>query len=119
MNIPHSLPVMAALMLAGITPTLASGSYSTRPPRPPAKSDSRGIKLDNEKYGLGRKVFAEKVTLNAQGDAASQLPVLQRLQGSLPASVKKTKDLTKLAGKLTGDQLAALEYFVHQRYVAK
>jgi hypothetical protein len=38
------------------------------------------------------------------------------LQAQLPARVAKKKDLPGLAGRLTDDQLAALEYFVGRRY---
>ena len=51
-------------------------------------------------------------------NAVAQRARLETLQARLPEKVAKKRDLTRLAGKLTGDQLDAVEYFVNQRYPA-
>lgn len=96
----------------------ASGSYSARLPQPPAR-EGKGAAVDRAKYDLGQKVFNGKTTLAATADAASQRTRLETLQARLPASVAKKKDLPALAGKLTEEQLTALEYFVRERYPIK
>jgi hypothetical protein len=92
---------------------LASGSYCACMPKPPPKGQAG--KVDRDKFDLGQKVFSNRMAL-AQGDAAAQRPRLQALQAQLPEKVAKKKDLTALAGKLSDQQLEALEYYVAQRY---
>jgi len=109
------VPLFAASTL---TPTFASGSYSTgRPPK--AKSGMASAQLDREKYGLGQKIYDGKVDLMAQGDMAAQEGRLKAIQSRLPASDATKKDLVSLAGKLTAEQLDALEYFVDRRFPMK
>lgn len=102
---------LAAFAAASISPALASGSYCICLPKPPART----AKVDRDKYDLGQKVYNERTT-PATGDAAAQKPRLEKLQSQLPARTAKKKDLVKLAGKLTPEQLDALEYYVGQRY---
>lgn len=113
--------ILAALFGAtAVASALASGSYSGRSPRPPAKSgDGMAMKMDREKYGLGQKVYEGSVMTAGGGNADEQLPRLKAAQGKLPADAMKMKDLTALAGKLTAAQLDALEYFVAQRFGMK
>lgn len=91
----------------------ASGTY-TRPPGPPPAS------MDKARYNLGKQVFAGKAApAAALGDAANQSARLKDLQGKLPKSAQKSADLPALAGKLSADQMSALEHFLEVRYKIK
>lgn len=107
-------PLLLAAVLAAPLGALASGSYCVCIPKPPQAAAS---KVDKDKYNLGQKVFNGK-TAAAQGDAAAQRAKLSSLQSQLPEKVGKKTDLNALAGKLTAEQLSALEYYVQQRYPA-
>jgi hypothetical protein len=104
-------------MAAQPTKLLGSGSYCLRPPRPPA-----GAVEDSQKYECGKAIFAGKVALSEQTKEQPRAQVqmqyirLRQLQEKLPARVKKTVDLPNLAGRLSSEQLAALEYFLKVRY---
>ena len=107
----------AALVAATtVAPALASGSYSGRAPRPPAGG---GMKMNQEKYGLGQKVYEGGVMTPGGGNADAQMARLNALQAMLPADAMKMKNLPSLAGKLSAAQLDALEYFVAQRFGMK
>jgi hypothetical protein len=90
----------------------ASGSYTARPPQPGVAKKG----LDRAKYSLGQKLFNGKVEPSGQGDATAQKERLTRLQGLLPEKTAAKKDLTVMAGKLSPDQLDALDYYVSNRY---
>ena len=96
----------------------ASGSYTSRPPRPPALI--RMTKdADKEKYELGKKIYSGKARLTGQpaADAAkTQEARLRTLQARLPESAQKKTDLTALAGRLTAVEMDALEYYVNKRF---
>jgi hypothetical protein len=94
----------------------ASGSYCACLPKPPAKT--AGAQVDRDKYDLGQKVFNGK-TAPVQGDSATQRSQLESLQAQLPAKVAKKKNLPSLAGKLSPEQLDALEYYLENRYPNK
>jgi hypothetical protein len=112
--IPRSIIFLSAALVALVAnAALASGSYTSRPPHPRAEKKS----LDRAKYSLGQRLFDGKVKLDAQGDPAAQHARLTTLQGLLPKRVGKKKDLSVLAGKLTAEQLDALEYYVNERFV--
>ncbi len=115
------LVLLAALLGAAATlPALASGSYTGRPPQPPAKSgDNMTAKMDREKYGLGQKVYDGTAMTPGGGDAAAQAARLKTVQMKRPADAMKMKDLPAMAGKLSAAQLDALEYFVAQRFGMK
>lgn len=105
--------LLAALSLVSglcVAPALASGSYTAKPPR-------LG-QLDHARYHLGKQVFTGKLDLPAAatGDAASQLPALQELEDKLPEKVRAKSQLTSLAGRLTREQLDALEYYLTVRF---
>jgi hypothetical protein len=102
---------LAIAVIARPTPSFASGAYTARPPQPGAS----GI-ADRAKYSLGQRVFNGKVKLEASEDAAAQRAQLEKLQAALPGGVAAEKDLVAMAGRLSKKQLAALEYFVDQRY---
>jgi hypothetical protein len=112
----HAL-VILALSLA---PTVlkGSGSYSSRPPRPPAVIEiSRDA--DRERYELGKKIYSGKARLSAQPsvDTTKQQEArLRNLQARLPESAQKKTDLTALAGRLTPAEMDALEYYVNKRF---
>jgi hypothetical protein len=91
---------------------VASGSYTARPPQPPATKKS----FDRARYSLGQHLFDGKVKLKAQTEAEPQEKRLSALQAHLPKRLSKKTNLPDLAGKLTAEQLDALEYYVHQRF---
>lgn len=92
------------------TSVAASGSYTAKPPR-------LG-QLDHARYHLGKQIFTGKLDLpqpSAAG-AASQQGVLQELQAQLPEKVREKAQLTALAGRLSREQLDALEYYLTVRF---
>jgi hypothetical protein len=93
---------------------LASGSYSSRPPQPPD-----AVIQNSRRYELGKAIFAGKLELKDRGPQAGQLERLKGLQGRLPAAKRAAADLPALAGKLSADQMAALEYYLEIRYKIK
>jgi hypothetical protein len=90
-----------------------SGSYCVRPVQPPARTIE-----NSQKFELGKAIFVGKAALDDQprAQAPAQHVRLAQLQEKLPARVKKTVDLASLAGKLSREQMAALEYFLKVRY---
>lgn len=106
------LTIAFALGLATIN-LRASGSY-TRPPSPPP------VGMDMAKYNLGKQVFAGKAAPATKvGDAEFQSARLKDLQGRLPKSAKKSANLPAMAGKLSTEQMIALEHFLEVRYKIK
>ncbi len=97
---------------------LASGSTYQRPPRVVTAEDA-AKSADKEKRALGQRLYNGRLRLNAMEDASVQKPRLEALQAILPASVAKKKDLPALAGKLTPEQLEALEAYVNRRHARK
>lgn len=77
------------------------------------------MSLDREKYTLGQKVYDGGAMTPGEGDTDAQMERLKVVQAKLPADAAKMKDLVALAGKLSTEQLAALEYFVEQRFAMK
>lgn len=119
-KIPVRTILFAALLGAAVTAAVASGSYTGRPPQPPAKAGSgMAMKTDREKYMLGQKVYEGSAMTHGGGDARAQAARLEAAQMKLPPDAMKMKDLPALAGKLTAAQLDALEYFVAQRFGMK
>jgi len=112
-------PLLCLGLWLGVTTSApASGSYRIAIPKPNPKSEAKPD-LDRDKYALGQQLFNGKIKLSAQSDPASQKLRLEKCQGLLPANVTKSKNLTTMAGQLTDEQLAALEHFIAQRYMAK
>ena len=100
----------------------ASGSYTPRPPRPPGIVRRDAVPEQRDKYEEGKRIYAGKTRLTAKQTsaiAAEQEKRLRALQARLPESASKSTDLTALAGKLTWEQLDALEYYVTKRYPLK
>ncbi|MDX1984953.1 MAG: hypothetical protein SFV51_32070 [Bryobacteraceae bacterium] len=99
----------------------ASGSYSTRPPRPP-----EAVIQNSRRYELGKTIFAGKLELRSPAPGAErgqtervQAERLKELQSRLPTAKRLSVDLPAFAGKLTPDQMAALAYFLEIRYKIK
>ncbi|TGM05143.1 hypothetical protein [Leptospira jelokensis] len=78
---------------------------------------------DREKYHLGKAIFNQEVSLekqtNANVNTADQEERLEYLQGSLPNTEKRRVNLPDFSGKLTEEQLQALEYFIQVRFNIK
>ena len=108
--------LLCVTLLAVVMNALASGSYRVTMPKP--KTETKAT-VDRDKYALGQQVFNGKAKMTAQADMAAQKPRLEKCQACLPASTAKSKSLTELAGKLSDEQLAALEYYLSQRYPMK
>lgn len=101
--------VLLSALSAGI-PVFASGTYASRPPRPPSSVD-RGL------YELGKKVFAgEFVRSSAPGGIVSQGDLLSDLHERLPHKARSKSQIASYAGQLTAEQVDALLYFVKKRY---
>jgi hypothetical protein len=118
--------VRSQLVLLAVAGTLvwpfgsfASGSYTSRLPQPPSKAGT-GAKVDRAKFDLGQKVYNGKTAPveTSAPNATAQRVRLEAVQRQLPPKVAVKKDLTTLAGKITDEQLEALEYFVKERYPA-
>lgn len=109
------LTLSAALLVGGGTsfPLLASGSYPGPGIRP-------AVRLNTQKYELGKAVFNGKATMTpGAGNAEVQVEKLKTWQAALPVAAAKTVDLPALAGKLTAEQMDALQYFLEVRYNLK
>ncbi|MCG6141936.1 hypothetical protein [Leptospira mtsangambouensis] len=76
---------------------------------------------DREKYHLGKAVYNQDITLEKQTNVKlfEQEERLEYLQGSLPNTEKRRVNLPDFAGKLTEEQLQALEYFIQIRFNVK
>ena len=92
---------------------MGSGTYAGRPPRPPEN-------IDAPKYELGKNLFVGTVLpKSGTADKAGQEARLKRLQDKLPRKVQPTVNLPALAGKLTPEQLAGVEYYLAVRFKVK
>ncbi|BDA77916.1 hypothetical protein LPTSP3_g08460 [Leptospira kobayashii] len=77
---------------------------------------------DREKFHLGKAVFNQEVELATATDKTKEVAQAERLdylQGALPNTEKRRVSLPDFAGKLTEEQLDALEYFVSIRFNVK
>ncbi|TGM32278.1 hypothetical protein [Leptospira biflexa] len=76
---------------------------------------------DREKYHLGKAIFNQEIVLEKQSNTNinDQDERLEYLQGSLPNTEKRRVNLPDLSGKLTEEQLQALEYFIQVRFNIK
>ena len=106
------LVILFAFLVVSPLPSLASGSYGGRPPRPPSSSD-RAL------YTIGKSLIAGKIALQDVADADSQGMVLAQLQDRLPKSARQKIDLMPFAGKLTDQQLEGLKSYLKVRYKIK
>jgi hypothetical protein len=98
----------------------ASGTYTARPPRPPAKA-AGGEKMDSAKYALGKSIYNGKAKLEANTAVpmAVQETRLKALEARVSEKERKSANLTAHAGKLSAEQLDALEYYVAHRFPQK
>lgn len=110
------------LLMAGPLTALASGSYQSRLPRPPQKQPSgeHGAKkavIDQEKYGLGKKVYSGRVSgeATAAANTSAQAEQLKQWANQLPKS-KQAQALPSLAGKLSQREMDALGYYLKTRF---
>jgi hypothetical protein len=76
---------------------------------------------DREMYHLGKAVYNSEITLGSVISSVEklQLDKLEFLQGSIPNTEKRRVNLPELAGKLSNEQLEALEYFISIRFNVK
>ncbi|MFB5652666.1 hypothetical protein ACE5IS_18640 [Leptospira wolffii] len=76
---------------------------------------------EREKFNLGKAIYNGEVALDAKKEelAKTQKNRLEYLQGSLPNSEKGRVNLEDLAGKLSEEQISALEFFVSVRFNVK
>jgi hypothetical protein len=113
-----SLLLAAGVALPGAA--IASGTYTARPPRPPIKA-AQGEKMDSAKYDLGKRIYNGKAKLDTASGTpmAAQETKLSALEARLPEKERKSAHLTSYAGKLTAEQLDALDYYVAHRFPQK
>jgi hypothetical protein len=113
-------PLLLAACVALPAATSASGTYSARPPRPPTKA-AQSEKIDSTKYELGKRIYNGKAKLDTAAGApmAMQETRLRALESRLPEKEQKSAHLATYAGKLTAEQLDALEYYVAHRFPQK
>lgn len=120
MQIIRLTPLLLAACVALPAAASASGTYTARPPRPPAKAAS-GEKMDSAKYELGKRIYNGKAKLEASTAVpmAMQETRLRALETRLSEKEQKSARLSSYAGKLTAEQLDALEYYVAHRFPQK
>jgi hypothetical protein len=77
--------------------------------------------VDQETFDLGRNVFRGKLEASEGMKVAAswQRDKLADLEARLPEDARAKAGLEKLAGRLSPDQMAALEYFLRIRYGLK
>src|SRR5687767_11453038 len=109
--------IIPCLLLAMAGSALASGASPTRPPRPPRSGQSTPTeRMNDAKYALGKAVFTRKAPLTRNTRASKQDKA--RLEELAGRSGTAGRHLPSLAGRLSADQLDALEYYVAHRYPA-
>jgi hypothetical protein len=109
----HAFVLAVWVGSAGLT-GLASGTVPAGGvPRAPLRADAGKIEL-------GRAIYTGKANLSAgAGPVEEQSKRLQALQAKLPLTARKSVDLPALAGKLSAEQLAALETYLAVRFDLK
>ncbi len=77
--------------------------------------------MDSAKYELGKRIYNGKAKLDTATGApmAMQETRLRALESRLPEKEQKSANLPSYAGKLTPEQLDALEYYVAHRFPKK
>lgn len=110
------LSLAAAMLVAVPAASLASGSYTARPPVPGLEEGE----MDRAKYALGQKLLTGKVKPGPEAqpevDTEAQRARLNVVQAQLPSRITRKTNVTLLAGRLTAEQLESLEYYVKRRY---
>ena len=113
MQMKHILIPVLALAVTGSA--LASGSAPMRPPRPPKNfAPAANNEVDDARYALGKAVFTGKSAPVANPSAAKQQKA--RLNQLASAIGKDGASLPAHAGKLSGEQMDALDYYASKRF---
>ncbi|MBL9171851.1 MAG: hypothetical protein JNN07_29240 [Verrucomicrobiales bacterium] len=110
-------------VLVGLDPSHveASGSYR-HSALPQSGLNTMDEGLDVDRFELGRRLYAGMLRLPEMDAkaAAEQGDRLQALAKRLPSSQSKSADrVVQFAGRLSGAQMEALEYFVTERFLGK
>jgi hypothetical protein len=106
---------MAAFSAVCITSALGSGSSPMHPPRAPRDAEgSRTGSTADSKYAIGKSVFTGKARLVDNRSARKSQRA--RLENLAARTGRSGANLPSLAGKLSEDQLDALEYYVSRRF---
>lgn len=106
-----TIALLALVLFAGPLEraAFASGSYVSRPPQPTL--------IDAERYERGKAVFLGKLNASSAANLReAQLTRLQALQDRLPSKVRRSVDLSRLAGTISTDHVTALEYYLRVRF---
>ncbi len=109
----------AAVASLGLVPdACASGTY---PPPSPAKPPINFIQranVDAHSYETGKLVFDGRAPLAPldQAAVAEQAAVLKRWQSKLPWRLRFGDKLSGLAGRLSGEQMKYLAYYLAVRF---
>jgi hypothetical protein len=107
------------------TGAFASGGGPAAPPRPPKKEKDMPKKsemsmmetIDSARYELGKAVYTGKYTaVNNRQKMSEQKKALMMMSNKAGS---KVKDLSSLAGKISDEQLKALEYYLSKRFMQK
>jgi hypothetical protein len=106
--------VIPLAVFALASSALASGSAPTRPPRPPG-AGAPAETMDDARYALGKSVYTGKAPQHPNPAAAKQ----QKARLSHLAAESGDASLPKLAGRLSAEQLDALDYYISKRYGTK
>ncbi|TGK44142.1 hypothetical protein [Leptospira andrefontaineae] len=116
MKILYIYALIGALFFSSLEVVLASGGFGGGGV---AGQALRG--KEREKFNLGKAIYNGEVALDAKKEdlVKSQKNRLEYLQGSLPNSEKGRVSLEDLAGKLSEEQISALEFFVSIRFNVK
>lgn len=76
-------------------------------------------KIDKEKYQLGKAIYNREIKIDTEVDEAKKFPQYERLtriQTKLPRPEQRRTNLLDYAGRLTEEQLEALQHFVGVRF---
>jgi hypothetical protein len=74
--------------------------------------------IDPRRYGTGKRLFEGKAEPGAVPGTSTTAEgkKLAELEAKLPAEARERAQLSRLAGQLTPEQMAALEYYIFVRY---
>ena len=112
MQTKHLIIPVLAFALTGSA--LASGSAPMRPPRPPKDISPAAEKMDDARYALGKAVFTGKAKPVANPSAAKKQKA--RLNHLASGIGKDGASLPAHAGKLSDEQMDALDYYASKRF---
>jgi hypothetical protein len=92
---------------------MASGSGAMRPPKSGGSNKQDGGMKQTVRYATGQQVYEGKA--RGAGNADTQAARLAKVAAMVP-DMKKAAMLRQMAGQISDEQLAALEYFVATRF---